>query len=68
MHQKNSASFKSLLRIYIDVQLVFKDNSTDAAGSVLYGGTIGNCKLIGLVSYNSGKVFNKLVHIENSNE
>ena len=52
----------------IDVQLVFKDNSADAAGSVLYGGTIGNCKLIGLESYNSGKVFNQLVHIENCND
>ena len=52
----------------IDVQLVFKDNSADAAGSMLYGGTIDNCKLTGLESYNSGKVFNKLVHIDDSND
>ena len=47
----------------IDVQLVFKNNSADAAGSVLYGGAIDNCKLAG-ISYISGRVFNKLVHIE----
>ena len=29
----------------IDVQLVFKNNSADDAGSVLYGGAIDNCKL-----------------------
>ena len=47
----------------IDVQLVFRDNSADIAGSVLYGGVIDNCKLIhALHSYSSGKVFNMLVH------
>ena len=36
----------------IDVQLVFKNNSADIAGSVLYGGEIDNCKLThGLDSY-----------------
>ena len=36
----------------IDVQLVFKNNSADVAGSVLYGGAIDNCKLThGLDSY-----------------
>ena len=35
-----------------DVQLVFKNNSADVAGSVLYGGAIDNCKLThGLDSY-----------------
>ena len=49
----------------IDVQLVFKNNSADVAGSVLYGGAIDNCKLTpGLDSYSSGEVFNMLVHIE----
>ena len=47
----------------IDVQLDFKNNFADVAGSVLYGGSIDNCKLTpGLDSYNSGKVFNMLVH------
>ena len=48
-----------------DVQLVFKNNSSNDAGSVLYGGVIDNCKLIefnGLESYNSGEVFDMLVH------
>ena len=48
----------------IDAQFVFKDNSADA-GSVLYGGAIDYCKLTGLESYNSGEVFDMLVHIEN---
>ena len=47
----------------IDVQLVFRNNSADDAGSVLYGGAIDNCKLThGLDSYSSGKVFDMLVH------
>ena len=32
----------------IDVQLVFKNNSAETAGSVLYGGAIDQCKLTGL--------------------
>ena len=32
----------------IDVRLIFKNNSADVAGSVLYGGAIDNCKLTGL--------------------
>ena len=48
----------------LDVQLVFKNNTADDAGSVLYGGAIYNCKLIDLHSYRSGEVFNMLVHIE----
>ena len=51
----------------IDVRLVFKNNSVDVAGSVLYGGAIDKCRLIGLESYSSGKVFNTLVHVEDDN-
>ena len=51
----------------IDVQLVFKNNSADVAGSVLYGGTIDNCNLNGMYPYISGKVFNELVRIEDNN-
>ena len=51
----------------IDVQLVFKNNSADAAGSVLYGGAIDNCKLThGLDSHNSGEVFDMMVHNNNT--
>ena len=51
----------------IDVQLVFKNNSA-AAGSVLFGGAIDNCKLThGLDSYHSGEVFDMLVHIDDHN-
>ena len=47
----------------IDVQLVFKNNSAGAAGSVLYGGVIDHCKLThGLDSHSSGKVFDMIVH------
>ena len=54
----------------IDVKLVFKNNSADAAGSVLYGGAIDNCKLShSLDSHHSGKVFDMLVHtVDNNNE
>ena len=51
----------------IDAQLVFKNNSADIAGSVLYGGAIDNCKLTGLDSYNSGEVFDMLVDIDDDN-
>ena len=51
----------------LDAQLVFKNNSADAAGSVLYGGGVDNCKLTGLDSYSSGEVFDTLVDIENDN-
>ena len=51
----------------LDVQLVFKNNYAGDAGSVLYGGAIDNCKLTGLGSYNSGKVFDMLVHYEDDN-
>ena len=51
----------------IDAQFVFKDNSADDAGSVLYGGAIDYCKLTDLESSSSGEVFDMLVHIENDN-
>ena len=47
----------------VDVQLVFKNNSADDAGSVLYGGEVDNCILThGLDSYSSGKVFDMIAH------
>ena len=50
----------------IDVKLVFKNNSADKAGSVLYGGAIDHCILThGLDSHNSSEVFDKIVHIDN---
>ena len=51
----------------IDVQFVFKNNSADVAGRVLYGGTIDNCNLNGIYPYSSGTVFGMLVHIEDDN-
>ena len=50
-----------------DVHLVFKNNSADTAGSVLYGGAIDNCKLTGLDSSNSSEVFDMLVQHEGDN-
>jgi len=44
-----------------DAQLIFRDNSADIAGSVLYGGAVDNCKLSGLDSYSSGEVFGVLL-------
>ena len=45
----------------VDVQLVFKNNYANAAGSVLYGGAIDHCKLThGLDSCSSGEVFEKI--------
>ena len=47
----------------VDVQLFFKNNFADDAGSVLYGGVVDHCKLTyGLDSYSSGKVFDMIVH------
>ena len=51
------------------VKLVFKNNSADAAGNVLYGGVIDNCNLLGMDSYIlSGKLFDMIVYIENDNK
>ena len=52
----------------IDVKLVFKNNSADAAGSVLYGGAVDNCKLNDQKSSSSGEVFDKILHIEDDND
>ena len=52
----------------IDVQLVFKNNSADAAGSVLYGGAIDNCKLTDLDPHSSGEVFDMLFHIKDDTD
>ena len=52
----------------IGVQLIFKNNSADAAGSVLYGGALDNCKLNGLNSSNSSEVFDMIVHIEDDTD
>ena len=46
----------------IDVQLVFKNNFAGGGGSMLYGGAIDNCILTGLDSNSSGKVFDMIVH------
>ena len=46
----------------IDVQLVFKSKFAGGAGSMLYGGAVDNCILTGLDSNNSGKVFDMIVH------
>ena len=51
----------------INAQLVFKNNSADAAGSVLYGGAVDHCKLTGHSSNSSGEVFDLLVHIDDGN-
>ena len=48
-----------------DVQLIFKNNSADDAGSVLYGGAIDNCRLTGLDPHSSGEVFDMLAQFEN---
>ena len=46
-----------------NVQLVFKNNFADDAGSVLYGGAVNNCKLThGPDTYSSDKVFDMIVH------
>ena len=55
------------------VRLIFKNNSADVAGSVLYGGAIDRCDLYSYNSgpvfdqYYSGPVFDKVVHYEADN-
>ena len=51
----------------LDVQLIFKNNSADAAGSVLYGGAIDNCCLDPYNFCDSGPAFDKLVQYEADN-
>ena len=51
--------------ININAQLIFKNNSADAAGSVLYGGAIDDCELFGsMYPYSSSRVFNMLIQYE----
>ena len=50
----------------INIKHVFKSNSADDAGSILYGGAIDNCKLTDLDSHNSGEVFDMIVHNKDS--
>ena len=52
----------------INVKLVFKNNSADDAGSILYGGAIDNCKLTDLDSHSSGRVFDMIVHIDDDTD
>ena len=49
------------------IQLVFKNNSADDAGSVLYGGAIDKCTL-DWKYYKSGKVFDMLVQYQVDNK
>ena len=44
----------------IDAQLIFKNNSADAAGSALYGDAVDHCLHTGMNFYSSGEVFDKL--------
>ena len=46
---------------------LFNNNSADAAGTVLYGGTIDNCTVSGLDSHNSSEVFDILFQYEADN-
>ena len=56
---------QNLTRDIDGVQLIFKNNSAGAAGSVLYGGAIDKRKLTG--SQNSGRVFNILAKYQHNN-
>ena len=53
-------SFSSL-----DIQLIFKNNSADTAGSALYGGAIDNCKLAGQDPYRSDDTFFHIQDVTN---
>ena len=50
-----------------DPNFLFNNNSADSAGTVSYGGTIDNCTVSGLDSYNSSEVFDKLFQYEADN-
>ena len=52
----------------ISIKLVFKNNSADDAGSILYSGAIDNCKLTDLDSHSSGRVFDVIAHINDDND
>ena len=49
-----------------DIKLIFKNNSADTSGSVLYGGAIEYCEFThSLGPYSSGKVFDMVFNIQN---
>ena len=50
----------------IDIKLVFKNNTADTAGSILYGGVIDKCTLR-VLGHNSGEVFDMLVQYQADN-
>ena len=50
-----------------DPNFVLNNNSADAAGTILFGGTIDNCTVSSLDSHNSSEVFNKLFQYEADN-
>ena len=50
-----------------DAQLIFKNNSADVAGNVIFGGVVDNCQLTGLYSNDSsGEVFDMLVNTDDN--
>ena len=57
----------STVNLLSGIQLVFKNNSADIAGSVLYGGTIDKCKLDWKYD-KSSKVFDMLVQYQADNK
>ena len=59
--------FFQLPRQNIHVKFVFKNNSANAAGNMLYGGAVDHCKLNGLNFSNSGEVFDLLAKHESDN-
>ena len=72
VYQNKNASFNSNshgqnLSSGHDVHLVFKNNSADTAGSVLYGGAVDHCTVSGLDSHNSSELFEKVAHYEADN-
>ena len=71
VQQAVTASFNFLTKICPKVSISNLFTKTTLlmlhADSVLYGGAIDNCKLMGLDSYNSGEVFDMLINIEDEN-
>ena len=60
--QKEKCFFQVFHRRMDGVKLIFKNNSANTAGSVLYGGAIDNCKLTDFED--SGEVFDSLAQYE----
>ena len=59
--------FFQLPRQNIHVKFVFKNNSANASGNMLYGGAVDHCKLNGLNVSNSGQVFDQLTEHKSDN-